>query len=143
LRKIAAEEDVANRTRGVVKSDKATRDTISLAKRWASPSLAASEQGMNVITGTVKNGLIVLDEPADLRDGSRVVVQPVETVESFGLSESDWRDTPEAIADWIDWYDSLEPIELSAADDQALEAFRARQQEIGKSSFDATPTCRH
>lgn len=56
---------------------------------------------MSAITGTVKNGLIVLDEPGDLPEGSRVVVQPVESAETFGMSESEWQDNPEAIADWI------------------------------------------
>jgi hypothetical protein len=91
---------------------------------------------MSVITGTVKNGLIVLDEPGDLPDGSRVLVQPVETAETFGMSEVEWQDSPEAIADWIAWYDSLQPIELSAADEEELRAFRERQKELGKTSFD-------
>lgn len=91
---------------------------------------------MGVITGTVKNGLIVLDEPGELPDGSRVVVHPVETMETIGMSEADWDDSPEAIADWISWYDSLEWIELPAADEAALKAFRERQKELGKANFD-------
>ncbi|HVA47879.1 MAG TPA: hypothetical protein VNH11_16035 [Pirellulales bacterium] len=91
---------------------------------------------MLAITGIVKNGCVVLDEPAVLPDGSRVVVRPVESPLTFGLSESDWQDTPEAIADWIAWYDSLEPIELSVADGQAIEAFRQRQKEVGEATFD-------
>lgn len=83
---------------------------------------------MSVMTGTVKNGLIVLDEPGDLPDGSRVVVQPVEPLETFGMSEVEWQDSPEAIADWIAWYDSLEPIELSAADQAEIKAFRGQQR---------------
>lgn len=35
---------------------------------------------MNSITGTVKNGVVILDEPAEIRDGSRVVVQPLECI---------------------------------------------------------------
>jgi hypothetical protein len=91
---------------------------------------------MSVITGTVRNGLIVLDEPSDLPDGSRAVVQPVGTAETFGMSETEWQDGPEAIADWINWYGSLEAIELSAADEAELKAFRERQKELGKASFD-------
>lgn len=91
---------------------------------------------MSAITGTVKNGLIVLDEPGDLPEGGRVVVQPVESAENLGMSESEWQDSPEAIADWIAWYDSLEPLELSAADEAQIKAFRERQRQLGKSSFD-------
>ena len=83
---------------------------------------------MIAIMGTVKNGLIVLDEPADLPDGSRVIVQQVEHTETFGISESNWSDSPEAIADWINWYDSLEPVEMPMADEQSLEAHRRRQK---------------
>jgi hypothetical protein len=91
---------------------------------------------MSAMTGTVKNGLVVLDEPAVLPDGSRVVVQPVGSAEMFGLSESDWKDTPEVIADWIAWYDSLEHIALPAAEERAIEGFRQRQKEVGTSTFD-------
>jgi hypothetical protein len=91
---------------------------------------------MRVITGTVRNGLIVLEDPANLPEGSRVVVQPIDTVESIGMSESAWQDSPEEIADWLAWYDSLEAIELSAVDEAELEAFREHQKELGKLSFD-------
>lgn len=90
---------------------------------------------MIAATGTVKNGLVILDEPALLPEGSRVLVQSVGTVEPLGVSEADWKDSPEAIDDWIAWYDSLEPLELSAADQQALDGFRERQKELGKSDF--------
>jgi len=44
---------------------------------------------MSAITGTVKNGQIVLDQPADWPEGSRVVVEPLpggrpDEVESIG-----------------------------------------------------------
>ena len=90
----------------------------------------------SVITGRVEKSLIVLDEPGPLPEGSRVVVQPIERAEALGLSESEWQDTPEAIADWIAWYDSLEPIELSTADEQAIEAHRQRQKDVAKSTCD-------
>ena len=91
---------------------------------------------MSLITGTVKNGLVVLDEPTGLPDGSRVVVQPVETAETFGISESDWQDTPEAVTDWLMWYESLEPLKLSVDDEESLNAFRQCQKEESKLAFD-------
>lgn len=91
---------------------------------------------MSAITGRVENGLVILDEPASLPEGSRVVVQPLESAASLGLREDNWQDTPEAIADWIAWYDSLEPIVLSPDEEQAIEAFRQRAKEFGKSGFD-------
>lgn len=78
----------------------------------------------------------MLDEPRELPDGSRVIVHPVEIAETVGMSEAAWEDSPDAIADWIAWYDSLERIELSAADEAELNAFRERQKELGKTNFD-------
>lgn len=91
---------------------------------------------MSVLTGTVKNGLIILDDPASLPEGSRVLVRPAAASGDFGMSEADWHDTPEAIADWLAWYDSLEPIEISTSEREATDAFRDRQKEHGKSAFD-------
>ena len=65
---------------------------------------------MNAIKGTVKNGMIVPDQPVNWPEGRRVVIEPVPEIETFGISEEDWSDSPEAIADWLKWYASLEPF---------------------------------
>lgn len=91
---------------------------------------------MNEITGTVKNGLVVLDDASGFVDGSRVVVLSVDSATGIGLRESEWEDTPQAIADWIAWYDSLEPIETVESDEQAIAAFRQQQKQVGVSGFE-------
>lgn len=91
---------------------------------------------MSENTGTVKNGLVVLDDASGFAEGSRVVVLPVESSMGIGLCESEWQDTPEAIADWIAWYDSLEPLEMEKSDEQAVAAFREQQKQAGISGFD-------
>jgi hypothetical protein len=71
---------------------------------------------MNAIKGIVKNGQIQVSEPMAWPDGTEVVVEPVELIadeETFGVRDEDWEDTPEAVAAWIKWYDSLEPLQMT------------------------------
>ena len=51
---------------------------------------------MNTLHGTIKNGQVVLDVPAELPEGTRVEVLPVAA--TLGMREEDWPTTPEAIA---------------------------------------------
>jgi hypothetical protein len=56
----------------------------------------------------------VLDGVADWPDGCRVLIEPLSMEGSLGLSEEQWQDSPEAVAAWIQWYKSLEPLEITA-----------------------------
>jgi hypothetical protein len=84
---------------------------------------------MNAIKGTYTNGQIVLDAPADWPDGSRVLVEPVPAEEMLGIREEDWLDTPEAIAAWLKWYDSLEPLEMTPEEEAEWQAARKATKE--------------
>ena len=68
---------------------------------------------MSPITGIWQGGHVVLDGVTDWPDGCRVLVEPVSMDETIGLSEDEWRDSPEAVAEWIQWYESLEPLEIT------------------------------
>jgi hypothetical protein len=68
---------------------------------------------MSAIRGTYKNGKVVLDTPAAWPEGCRVVVEPAPEEDSLGLREEEWQDTPEAVAAWLRWYDTLEPLLLT------------------------------
>ncbi len=72
--------------------------------------------------GTWKNGQVVLDEPADWPEGCRVLVEPAHQEESLGIPEEEWPSTPEALAEWLQWFDSFKPVELSAADEAEWKA---------------------
>jgi hypothetical protein len=51
---------------------------------------------MNAVQGTIKNGQIVLDTPAELPEGTRIEVLPIEWARPIlGLREEDWPTTPE------------------------------------------------
>jgi hypothetical protein len=92
---------------------------------------------MKVIKGTVRNGQVVLDRPTDLPEGSRVLVEPIAGEETFGIPEEDWQDTPEAIAAWLEWYDSLEPIQMTPQEEAEWQAARQAQKEREKAAFAA------
>jgi hypothetical protein len=84
-----------------------------------------SETGvMNTVKGTWKNGQVVLDSPTDWPDGCRVLVEPAPEGVTIGIREEDWPTTPQAIADWLQWYDSLEPIEITPEEEANLAAWR-------------------
>lgn len=84
---------------------------------------------MNAIKGTWKNGQIVLDEKADWPEGSRVLVEPAMQEETLGIREEDWPTTPEGIAEWLKWWESIEPIEMSPEEEAEWQAARQAVKE--------------
>jgi hypothetical protein len=70
--------------------------------------------GMNAIKATVCNRRIEVEVPDELPDGAQVLVEltPIAS-EKIGINESEWRDDPEALADWDAWMRTIEPIELT------------------------------
>ena len=91
---------------------------------------------MHAIRGTVKDGRLELQVPRDWPDGTEVLVQPVEIADCFGIREDDWPDTPEAIADWHRWYDSLEPLIFTDEERAAWETARREQKEFEQAGFE-------
>ena len=52
--------------------------------------------------------------------------------ETLGVREEDWSDTPEAIASWLQWYDSLEPLEMTPEEEAEWQAARQAQKDFEK-----------
>jgi hypothetical protein len=90
---------------------------------------------MNVAKGIVKNGRIILDNATDLPEGCRVIVEPITEEETFGVREEDWQDTPEAVADWLRWYDSLKPLQMTPREEAGWLAALQAQKEREKADF--------
>jgi hypothetical protein len=80
---------------------------------------------MDTITGTYQEGRIILDSPVDWPEGSRVgVVPPQAPAPRLGLRESEWPDDARGRAEWLAWYDALEPLELTPQDEAEIAAAR-------------------
>jgi len=45
-----------------------------------------------------------------------------------GLDQSEWRDDPQSIADWIAWADTIEPMLMSDEERAEMERYRAEQR---------------
>jgi len=88
---------------------------------------------MSTIRGIYRNGKIEIATPVDWPDGSQVLIEPVEEI--IGMREEDWSDTPEAIAAWLQWYDSLEPLIFTAEERAAWDAARQAQKNYEKATF--------
>lgn len=89
---------------------------------------------MSKVSAIWKNGQVVLQQPATWPEGSQLRIEAVD--DKPGLSEEEWANSPEAITDWIHWYDSLEPLQITPEDEADLAAWRRRIKEytIEKSS---------
>jgi hypothetical protein len=48
---------------------------------------------------------------------------------SIGVSDEDWSNSPEAVADWLAWYDSLEPLEFTSEERTDLAALCQKVKE--------------
>jgi hypothetical protein len=79
---------------------------------------------MKAITATWQDGQIQPDEPADWPNGCRLRIEPLD--EAVGMREEDWSNTPEAIADWLKWYDALSPLEFTSEEETDLAAWREK-----------------
>src|SRR5262249_44529222 len=84
---------------------------------------------MAAIKGTLKNGTIILDRPADWPDGSRVRVEPLEEEQSLGVRDEDWPNDPEGIAKLLARMDRVEPFEMTPEEEAELVAWRQKVKE--------------
>lgn len=65
---------------------------------------------MIAMQGTIQNRQIVLDAPANLPEGTRVEVLPIDGARpTLGMREEDWPTTPEGIAALLARMDQIEP----------------------------------
>ena len=98
--------------------------------------MSANER-TNTLTGTWKEGQIILDQPADWPDGCRVTVEPIAgQVEALGITEEQWPRTPRAIAEWLEWFDSIEPIEMTPDEEAGWQAALEAQKAFEIAKFE-------
>ena len=81
---------------------------------------------MSAIKATVRNGRIEPDSPLDLPEGAKLLVIPEPDANADGDDEPD---TPEAIANWLAWYETLEPLIFTDEERRAWDECRAAQKQ--------------
>jgi hypothetical protein len=91
---------------------------------------------MIAVQGTVTNGNVVLDSPAELREGTRVEVLPIEANQpTLGMREEEWPTTPEGVAALLQRMDAAGPAWLPPEDDAAWRLALRSQKDEEKRRF--------
>jgi hypothetical protein len=90
---------------------------------------------MDSVRATWKNGQIILDRPTDWPEGCRLVIEPDPCDQAIGVREDEWSNAPQAIADWLKWYDALEPLVFSHEEEADIAAWRQRVKECTLASM--------
>jgi hypothetical protein len=89
---------------------------------------------MTSIKAVVRNGRIEIDKPINLPDGTQLTIPIPDPSEIPETTDDDGFDTPEAVENWLRWYDALEPVEFTEKERAAWETARQEQKafEIGQ-----------
>lgn len=83
---------------------------------------------MSTIRGTIRDGKVVLDAPPGWPEGTLVDVAPAEDARDVGPSEDEQGNDPESIASWIAWAESVQPLILTAEDEERIRQARSDQK---------------
>ena len=83
---------------------------------------------MNAIHGTYRNGHVDLDTPVSWTEGARVTVLAPE--ERIGMTEAEWPDTPEGIAELIARIRTIEPLDITPEEEAEIRSAREAVREV-------------
>ena len=85
---------------------------------------------MGEVHAVWKDGRIIPDGPIDWPEGCRLRIEPEPAQPAAGEDQTeDWSNSPKAIADWLAWYDSLEPLVFTPEEAAELRDWRRRVKE--------------
>jgi hypothetical protein len=98
---------------------------------------------MHPITGIVKDGQIIPNEPAEWPNGTRVRIEPIQTLEETvapDAGQNVWtedrqQDDPESVARWIAAFDAIPPLQMTSEEEAEWQAARAAQRAFEKRAF--------
>ncbi|MFI5454957.1 MAG: hypothetical protein ACHRXM_05850 [Isosphaerales bacterium] len=88
------------------------------------------------LSGTWKNGQVILDVPADWPEGCRVVVIRECVPDFVGTTGDDQADDPESIARWIAAFDAIPPLEMTPEEEAEWQAAREAQKASEIANFE-------
>jgi len=90
---------------------------------------------MDAIKTFVLNGRVELEAPDDWPEGTEVIVERIPDAPRLGLREDDWPTTPEEIAHHLSLMDQIEPLLLTAEEEEQWAASREAQKQFEKAHF--------
>ena len=82
-------------------------------------------------------GIVAVQARLGEPEGCRVVITPQEPQgeERLGITEEEWPKTPEALAEWLKWLDSIEPVEMTPEEEADWLAWRQKIKEYELANF--------
>lgn len=93
---------------------------------------------MGAIRGTFRNGKVEFDTPPDWPEGKELIVVDPQRLVGPGsddeegppamMTEEEQGDDPESIAEWLTWFDALEPLILTPEDEERIRQAREEQK---------------
>lgn len=88
------------------------------------------------LTGTWRNGQIILDGHADWPEGCRVVVIRECAPDPLGTTGDEQADDPESTARWIAAFDAIPPLEMSIEEEAEWRGVREAQKAFEIANFE-------
>ncbi|MBY0459207.1 MAG: hypothetical protein K2V38_17900 [Gemmataceae bacterium] len=92
---------------------------------------------MSAIRGTIRNGQVVLDNPVDWPEGTRVEFVATEREEfvGVGMREDEQGDDPESIARWLAAFDAIPVAATAPSDDPAVTAWQKAMRDHNREAM--------
>lgn len=90
---------------------------------------------MNTIRTTVHDRQVVVTVSDEIPDGTSVEVKIAPVADQIGMDESEWRTGSEAMRDWSDWLETMEPVEFAKPDDFGREFQKFNVQAVREQMF--------
>ena len=84
---------------------------------------------MILLKGTIRNGQVLLPQPANWPDGTEVLVCMDQPGVPLGIPDDEWPTDPEGIARLMAHMDSVEPFDMSPAEEADTQAWRQKVKE--------------
>ena len=79
---------------------------------------------MIMLKGTIRDGQVVLPQPADIPDGTAVTVLTHDHSSTLGIPDDQWPTDPDGIAQLVARMERVEPFEMSPSEEAEIDAWR-------------------